>query len=108
MKQSDKNQEIFNSSSIIPGALVVLLFLSFGPVVIDDVWSVTVPFGHGGIVHHHRGHIRFSVDDVPVLIQSTHITHPALVKPVPHLAALQVYSALASIISTVIVQPIDD
>ena len=108
MKQSDKNQEIFNSSSIIPGALVVLLFLSFGPVVIDDVWSVTVPFGHSDIVHHHRGHIRFSVDDVPVLIQSTHIAHPTLVKPVPHLAALQVYSALASIVSTVIIQPIDD
>ena len=113
MKQSDKNQEnqllhILRYDSIVPGSFVVLLFLSSGSVVIDNVRSIAVLFGRGDIVHHHRGHIGFSVYDVPVLVQSTNIAHPALVKSIPHLATVQVYSTLACVVSTVIVQSIND
>ena len=83
------------------------MFLPFGPVVVEIAWTIIVLFGHHGIVHHRR-HIRFSVYNVPILPQSTYIAHPALVEPISHFATVQVYSTLASIVSTLIVQSVYD
>ena len=94
--------------SIVPRSLVVLLLLSLRPGVIDNHWTIAVLFGNCRIVHNHWRDIGFSVDNIFILTQSTHVAHPALVKSITQFTAVQVNPAPTRIMSAIIVQSIYD